>query len=94
MYRFFAFDQSGLTTAVWQYIFHFLLRIGNKDDVIDDIKKQYKTRWCNVLRFRISYNNCFDNFDCLTFFQIQLNYISMRHDAAKTIKFVEIIANV
>ena len=42
MYRFFAFDQSGLTTAVWQYIFHFLLRIGNKDDVIDDIKKHIK----------------------------------------------------
>ena len=40
---FLTFDQSGLTTAVWQLIFQILLRIGSKSDVIDDIENYMKS---------------------------------------------------
>ena len=91
-YWFLAFDQSGLTAAVWQNIFHILLRIGNKmmsSTKLNTINKNM------VLRSIINCNNCFEKFDCLIFFsKNQLKYISLKHDATKTIKFVDMIANV
>ena len=91
-YWFLTFDQSGLTAAVWQNIFHILLRIGNKNDVIYEIE-YYKEEYGITSHYKLQ--QLFREVRLLDFFsKNQLKYISLKHDATKTIKFVDIIANV